>query len=782
MKWLAGLSVALWSASLAATTQADNLAYGKPYTLSTAPNYSFCRDAGDKTQLTDGQHVTGYFWTQPGTVGWQRPAGGAQQITLDLGKSEPIGGFAYTLAAGCAGVSWPKQIAVFTSEDQKSWTLVGDLWARATAKGGTPDANTYRVYRAAADDMPCRGRYVAFLVISQPYGFCDEVEVFRGDPAAKNPAQAKAYAQVGDYLAALRVKNVIAADAARLGVPAPDLANISAPSLGTLRTELPLLPIHAAVWAHNVARLAKAGFTRPIFWRNCRWDNLDPLAVPTKESVDSSPLVVEMMRGETRATAVNLLNPTKTPIDTTVVVKGLPKAAHVDCREVLYTLGAKDHVSDAIGTVASALRPGEGESVRITVPAGASRQVWISFDKPSGAAGMFDGKVVATVGDAILEQPIRLVLHDLDFPTRPRLHVGGWDYTDGDASFYKRPNAFAADKRAMLDMYTDTPWGSPNVFPRNAKFDAEGHLLNVEKLDFARLDGWVAKWPEARQFAAFYAARPGVKFFGEAPGSARFDRMVGEYFSAWQAHLAEISGGKDALLLILDEPRTAADTPVYVAWAKAVRKGAPKIRIFVDPIYPDNLKTPREVIETSDIICPYYPHIQENEWGSFWRDQTAPGTGRELYFYSCKVAARFLDPAFYHRAQAWGAFQWGAKSSFFWAFGDGGGVAGSFKLFGQTNAECSPYFAYPEGTMASKQSEGVREGVEDYECLAMLSDHERKLRAQGRDTTGLVAFLATAPYRALGNWKGQDWGETRKRDSFDRVRVEALRLLSGDGK
>ncbi|MCL5097056.1 MAG: hypothetical protein M1608_05920, partial [Candidatus Omnitrophica bacterium] len=47
-----------------------NLALGKPYTLEPAPNYPYCTDPGDRTQLTDGQYVKGYFWTQKGTVGW----------------------------------------------------------------------------------------------------------------------------------------------------------------------------------------------------------------------------------------------------------------------------------------------------------------------------------------------------------------------------------------------------------------------------------------------------------------------------------------------------------------------------------------------------------------------------------------------------------------------------------------------------------------------------------------------------------------------------------------
>ena len=50
---------------------ADNIALHKPYTLAPKPAYAHCTDLGDATQLTDGVYVQGYFWTQPGTVGWQ---------------------------------------------------------------------------------------------------------------------------------------------------------------------------------------------------------------------------------------------------------------------------------------------------------------------------------------------------------------------------------------------------------------------------------------------------------------------------------------------------------------------------------------------------------------------------------------------------------------------------------------------------------------------------------------------------------------------------------------
>ena len=82
----------------------DNIALGKPYTMSPKPNYSYCTDEGDAVQLTDGVYTEGYFWTQLSTVGWRSPPRFVA-ITLDLKEVFPIAGIALNSAAGTANVT-----------------------------------------------------------------------------------------------------------------------------------------------------------------------------------------------------------------------------------------------------------------------------------------------------------------------------------------------------------------------------------------------------------------------------------------------------------------------------------------------------------------------------------------------------------------------------------------------------------------------------------------------------------------------------------------------------
>ena len=149
-----------------------NIALGRPYTLQPAPSYALSADPGDTTHhLTDGETTTSYFWTQPGTVGWQNVAHVA--ITVDLGRVEPIGGVALNTAAGRAQVTWPAAIPILVSDDGEEYRLVGDLVALDHAVHGPwPDEQRPSNLNYAADgyidsmleEVPSQLRYGGFDV------------------------------------------------------------------------------------------------------------------------------------------------------------------------------------------------------------------------------------------------------------------------------------------------------------------------------------------------------------------------------------------------------------------------------------------------------------------------------------------------------------------------------------------------------------------------------------------------------------------------------------------
>ena len=782
-----------------------NLARGRHYAFTMPAQYALCKDAGDMTQLADGEYVTGpgTIWTQKGTVGWQGGGDFTFGVKFDLGRIESFSGFSFDFAAGAAGVQWPKFINVYVSDDGKDWTFVDDLLARSKEENGSPAMDGYAVYCARSRSMPAKGRHVAFYMRTGTFGFCDEIEIYAGpEPKDWNPVSVGTPEK---HIASFVMGDCITRELERLiarrgTLPAAErwefdaeVAHLRERIAGLARepfdekllTVVPLHPVHAEVMALNRRFLRASGLVKPEIWTNDRWANLDPLSVPGRSARTAAPLAMEMMRGETRATAFNVANPTDRALDCTVEIVGLPETAHVDCREGVFTY------TKARECVGGALRPGEGREVSLRIPSGASGQVWISFAKPSGAAGEFQGAARVKLSDGThLERSIRFRLHDLDFPQRPRLHVYGWDYTYGKADTFAAPGNLKSNLTTMREIFTDMPWAHVKVLPSGAKFDGEGNLTNADRLDFRLWDEWLARWPDARCHAVFLqSGKDG--FFGEPVGTPRFDRMVGDYFRMLAGRYRKATGPSARLLLMpVDEPGgswfkdNAEVKRQIVGWAKAVKAAAPEIGIFEDPIYSDPADGDG-MFDCVDVICMSAGAFAKPGNGTF-RDYyfRRQKEGKELWLYFCCGPSRTLDPEFYYRALGWLDYQIGGKGMGFWAFGCGGGQGDSWHAFSQPGVEYSPYFVSSTETMVAKQSEGIREGVEDYEYLVMLESFIADAARRGHDVTKARAVLEAAPAKALcqpARFERPNpirWDGPHVRGTMDAARIEVLRTIS----
>ena len=71
-----------------------------------------------------------------------------------------------------------------------------------------------------------------------------------------------------------------------------------------------------------------------------------------------------------------------------------------------------------------------------------------------------------------LKAVINLKIHDLDFPARPSLHVGGWDY-----SHKWKGKQLAANLAIMKELHVDSPWADYRIAPGGAKFDKDGNIV-----------------------------------------------------------------------------------------------------------------------------------------------------------------------------------------------------------------------------------------------------------------------------------------------------------------
>jgi hypothetical protein len=791
------------------TPPGPNIARGKTYTLTPRPNYRHCTDPDDARQLTDGVYSTGYFWVQKTTVGWNHAM--PVYITVDLGKVEPIAGASFNSAAGTAGVSWPQNVFVMVSDDAETWRFVGDLVALAL-KDSVPASDVYSVHRFAAATVKTRGRYVQFIVAQDPYCFVDEVEVYRGKDAwlKEEPggevltdtrrffAEAKIIAAVSwrlnsdlnGILERLRKAGLPPAERARLEARAAKLAarvrtkNFPEALAPTFRTVLPLNAVHADIFALNAPVLRAAGVRNLVAWSANRWDPLSIIAMPPK---DASPprLEVAMMRGEVRAAALNLTNPADSPVEVTVLVRGLPggeNPGYVRIKDVLFTdTGVRTPVAAALP---EAQRHVDGPFV--TIPAGCTKQIWLSFYRPDDLpAGTHDGELLlryAGAGGAkTVSVPLRFTLFDLRFPARPTLSVGGWDYTNS-AAYYRAPGNIKATLALLRDHYVDTPWATGAVRPRGGEYGPDGTLKNPDKLDFSAWDTWVKRWHDARNYYVFLNV--GEDFHGEKMGTARFDRMVGEWITAWVKHLEGQKLAPHQLgLLLVDEPHSEAQDRRILAWARALKRSQPDVVIWEDPTWRDPRKGVPEMFSACTVLCPNTPMMlaQGKPFVDFYRAQQK--NGRVLWLYSCSGPAKLLDPYAYHRGQKWRAIELGAVGSGYWAFGCGGGIGNSWNAYAQTHTEYSPYFVGRRSVTDGKHMEAIREGVQDYEYFVMLRKRVRKLDRRGDNRPALARarkFLKEGPRQVneMITANKLSWAAKKDRSVMDRVRVQALRLLA----
>jgi hypothetical protein len=766
----------------------ENLARGKRYTLEPAPDYEHCTDAGDLTQLTDGESITGRdsFWTVKPTVGWTSANGVI--ITIDLGNVQPIRGVSFNTAAGTSGVQWPESISIFVSDDGLAYHAVGDLVSLSDRQHGPPGPD-YHIHRYATSQLQTHGRYVSLVVWpSGPYVFVDEIEIDNGEPAwVKTPLPGASVASPKAYLERWPVQRRLISDT-RGVQQAAGLARLPAEVMRSIESELaavenravvmpiqigpdyravlPLNDEHARVFRAQAMLWRALGIPPLSTWTTPTWDPLSPLQTPPSDTPAS--LKMGMMQNEFRAAAFNVSNAADRDVTLRLRLSGLPGGENpswVTVHEVAWT----DTKSGRPVAAALPEAPRERDEYLITVPAGMTRQVWLTLHPTEVPPGTYDAVVHLANETAKLQVPLSLRVYPLRFPDRPSLHVGGWDYTHADAYYDIGPGNRDAVLRHLREHFVDSPWATSEVLPANR--------------NTALFDRWLTRWPAARQFCVFF---PGVaQFNGAAMGTPEFDREVGDWIKFWAAHARSRGLKPEQLtLLLVDEPNEhQAATANILPWANAIHAANTGVKVFEDPVYLDPAQADPQMMAACDILCPNRVYFLTSNQA--YRDYFAAwaARGKTLNFYSCSGPVRIFDPYYYHRLQAWTCWQFGATSSFFWAFGDSG-CGSSWNEYKQPRgASFVPFFLDATSVTPGKHMEAIRESVEDFEYLVMLRDRVAALDNQGvkdasveraRKLLAEAAGRVTRPHA----YAEFEWHEPKDRTIADRVRVEILDTLT----
>ncbi|MDD2706574.1 MAG: hypothetical protein PHV34_01090 [Verrucomicrobiae bacterium] len=799
-----------------------NLALGKPYTLDPAPNYKLCLDADDSRQLTDGMIYSGgkMLWIEKTTVGWERVP--QALITVDLGRVEPLEKAIFRTAFdGPRNVRWPRSVRVFVSEDGKEYSDFGDmvdpLWDDELPPELAPFGEKQKhVFHRYGIPLNTRGRYVCFVARSSRYIFCDEIEVLRGNAVLlERPLEGKRVGDVRSHLekSVVRenVSRVLLRDMERIRRGAADLTGEERAGLeGKLarlkewteamefqcladatRAVTPLNDIHRDILKVHAEVLRLKKYPPLMAWHKNRWDPLDALETPVDPCAEGPKLVVEMMDREYRAEVVNLTNASEDDLTVEVSFEGLP-GGRVPRYITVYQV---EFVGTQQGKMIADPLVEADKKIKcwqVKIPSGMTRQLWLSFNPRGIKDGRYEGVLWARVGGRILlKVPLDFVLHPFQFPDRPRLSLAMFDYTDrpyGFKSITERNVSLAVSD--MREHFVDTAYGhrSSACWPEKEDFDAEGNL--TKPLRTEGFDDWVRRWKDARRFH-IYTGNALKDFCGEPMGTPRFNRMVGQWMSAFAKH-ARTRGIKPERMAmhLYDEPLANFASKeaclMNAVWGKAMKAGAPEILLFTTATL---LKEPseeeREMMSVHDIICLHLP--ESGGVNKLTRDVVLSGKNKDgkFWLYSSFGPSHLFDPCYYHRLQAWHCWRDGAVGMAFWNYWNSykDGKCAAWNEFAAQEESYGVTYTTADSVTGSKHWEGIREGVEDYEYLNMLSARIEELGRKGESSERLRSaerLLATLPSEVARPYEknSMSWFSDKNREAADQARIRILRALA----
>lgn len=776
-----------------------NLALGQTCTFNVKPNYNMSQSK--PADLTDGKVPTlrgnQSGWVQPGAVGWANFWRKAKtiQITVDLGKVQPVGGVSLTSARGGGVVAAPISILVQTSLDGKHFLTAGDLVRTDdnAPVGIYERGKSYHTFKTNV--LQTKARYVRFVCAVPGKLFSvAEVQVYKGNPARLNKPMAGKKMTQAQAIAPLRltqlgVRRRCLQDImlVRQAIQASHVVSAS-PLMRTLthlesqvnkqvyptkldgfKATWPVNKLDAKIMAVRGKLLAeKLGQRGLILWHSPPYKFLSLLAVPPATSGASNQwIALSMMQNEHRARMFNLTNASGKAITARFQVTGLPGGVnpeYVHVFEVQWMDTRQGRPRDLF------LKPLQAKNswYHTKVHAGLTREIWLSFFPKQIEAGDYQGRIKAT-GDTWQDGlDLNLTIAPIRFPDHPDFTLTMWDYIFDMRGGVTRQNR-AALKKLFLSHYGNMPWLNWLRISDIARYDAKG---NVTGVDWSRWDNYVAYWPKVQHYGVYLStARTGFK-----AGSPQQQNLITQFATSWAKHNKAL-GLKPGQVVVSfgDEPRTPGARRSQVRKAKAFSAGTQDISIHSNSTAYKNMDTMPyacKLVQVADINMPTLHRLDVA--GMKYKKLLTQSTrhGGQVWAYSC-TGGKASTPAGYYRLQPWTLF---AK------FGLKGSGEGFWVLRGNINNndwnpystigryDYSPIYSSPSRVATGKQMEAIREGVEDWQYLKMLSDAGRPRLAQQ-----IARQLHQKLWDKYGS--GYTWAHDHSTQITEQYRIKALQVL-----
>ncbi len=742
------------------TCSAENVALGRPYRLSHPPNYPYCTDAGDTTDLTDGVRYNPRgtsLWTQKGTVGW---AVGEQlkSIEIDLGQICSINGVSFETAADNRSQgTFPLAVLVFLSDDGRSYNYAGNVINESVNQA------TYVVHTFRLSELEEQARFVRLVTVRGGfYVFVDEIEVLgsktQGLRPRKRDLDPEAVLKAAQQRVPLTRQNnsslaLLAHAEARLAAQSDQDQEPIRHARATLerlrskirtRTEaeeinfrrgVPFTDVDHEICGVIGKYLAATSKSKLRLRTANPWAALMPF--DWEASAEAGQLT--LMKNEWGELALNVTNASAAPVQLTVKTQG-PQPGAVSVFEVKFV--------EAFGfrIRGDALMPLRG---KLRIPPGMTQQVWLSIDTRSLRPGHHEG-LLELKGEATSTiQPFSFTVADVEMP-RPKLHVVNFSYMHWPVA-KTDPKGVERDLR---EHYVDTQVVVSSYLP-NPVADASGHI--TQPLDFSRLDKYMDLLPDTRLWIFFMGFEWDHRKMRPIPGDARREKLFREWLSAMIAHVKQRGlGYENFAFLWHDEPSQKAMREIVKPSTRVLRSVDPRARVWIDISADNTAESITEFDGAADIWC---PSSEKLEWG-FWK-------GKRTWFYD-SASDKGRSPSGHYRYKLWLGVRHGATGNGFWTYTDSSNLWDDYA----GSPTYSVVYDGPDGVISSKRWEAYRAGVEDFELCRMLRQ-AIKARAKREGQTPAVIAAGTS----LDQWVQRVLKNRHDPTTADRAHNQLLKVL-----
>lgn len=714
-----------------------NIALNKPYSVTPVPNYPWCTDPGDASQLTDGKK-TGAIWTKKSTVGWHKPAS-VIRIDIDLKGLFRIDTVrAYTTTGGHPDVWTPRYMAVLTSRDGKEYVLAQVIAGGTSTAAKSPTKREKQPVTLKAAGLDVSARHVRLLFRPDVrYVFLDEIEIIGHETdSTTDISKGALLPREGDSSLLRSIEEILdlQESLSSLKERVDGQVQLTPSRRKELQSKIDLL-------TGELSSLKRAGLTQQIqekrnqigllraqvyqeqFKKPLLCLSANPMAVLKRSDMPSgapcSSLQFSLWRAEHETSAVNLASASSQPLEITATIESFAdEAGHMyDAKQTFTIRRAEYTFVNTLGFIGDALVRQGGDT--FTIQPGRVTQLWITAFNPTLPSGKYRGSLVVNArsgdGQVVSEQsiPLRMHIWPLRMPSTPNGEYFNWAYygcgteeeTALDLELHHTTVAFLNVAEAALP-------------PRNSRV-----FQMPNKASFDRMDRAIRRHSYARQYILFLNFRKEQKDWG------RFGQWMSPQwksnFTAWLRilvrHLRQQGLGYDRWILhAFDE--TLCDE--FLELASFIKQTNPQVRLFADHIN-DKPATIRKFRDVIDIWCPNERHIRMYPD----RLELVRSFGKPVWMYKSQGPGRANDPYSYYRLAHWRAFQYGLNGVGFWVYHDKNGpvvwdeIGNIQGYYGVIYSGSSyPGGSLDESIVPSRRWEAWREGIEDSEYLRRFEE------------------------------------------------------------